>query len=90
LRIATIRRGGEEVAAVVVPGGAVPVRGISDPDGDGWPAALLSLLESGRLDELKSHVSRLETSAEELSARAIPHGGSSTVPSTGGRARSGA
>jgi 2-keto-4-pentenoate hydratase/2-oxohepta-3-ene-1,7-dioic acid hydratase in catechol pathway len=73
LKLTTIRRGGEEVAAVVVPGGAVPVGGIRDPDGDGWPADLLSLLESGRLDELRSHVDGLvEAGAEELSARAIP------------------
>ncbi|MDQ3637340.1 MAG: fumarylacetoacetate hydrolase, partial [Actinomycetota bacterium] len=72
MRLATIRSGGEEVAAVVVPGGAVPVGGILDPDGDGWPADLLSLLESGRLDELRSHVGGLEAGAEELSARAIP------------------
>ncbi|MCA1717301.1 MAG: fumarylacetoacetate hydrolase family protein [Actinobacteria bacterium] len=73
MRLATIRRGGEEVAAVVVPGGAVPVGGISDPDGDGWSADLLSLLESRRLDELRSHVDGLrEAGAEEFSARAIP------------------
>lgn len=73
MKLTTVRRGGEEVAAVVVPGGAVPVGGIRDPDGDGWPADLLSLLESGRLDELRSHVDGLvEAGAEELSARAIP------------------
>jgi 2-keto-4-pentenoate hydratase/2-oxohepta-3-ene-1,7-dioic acid hydratase in catechol pathway len=75
LRLATIRQDGEEVAAVVVPGGAVPLSGIRDPDGDGWPADLLSLLESGRLDELWSHVDGSgEACVEELSARAIPHG----------------
>ncbi len=73
MKLATIRRGGEEVAAIVIPGGAVPVRGISDPDGDGWPDDLLSLLESGRLDELRSHVDGLgEAGAEELSVGAIP------------------
>lgn len=73
MKLTTVRRGGEEVAAVVVPGGAVPVGGIRDPDGDGWPADLLFLLESGRLDELRSHVDGLvEAGAEELSARAIP------------------
>jgi 2-keto-4-pentenoate hydratase/2-oxohepta-3-ene-1,7-dioic acid hydratase in catechol pathway len=73
LRLATIRRDGEEGAAVVVPGGVVPVGGIRDPDGDGWPADLLSLLESGRLDQLRSHVDGLvEARAEELSARAVP------------------
>jgi hypothetical protein len=75
LRLTTIRSGGEEVAAVVVSGGAVPLGGVQDPDGDGWPADLLSLLESGRLDELRSHVDGLgEACVEELSARTIPHG----------------
>jgi 2-keto-4-pentenoate hydratase/2-oxohepta-3-ene-1,7-dioic acid hydratase in catechol pathway len=70
LRLATIRSGDEEVAVVVVPGGAVPVRVIF---GDGWPADLLSLLDSGRLDELRSYVDGLgEADVEELSARAIP------------------
>jgi 2-keto-4-pentenoate hydratase/2-oxohepta-3-ene-1,7-dioic acid hydratase in catechol pathway len=73
LKLATIRSDGEEVPAVVVPGGAVPLSGIRDPDGDGWPADLLSLLESGRLDELRSHVDGLvEAGAEELLARAVP------------------
>lgn len=73
MRLATIRRGGEEVAAVVLPGGAVPVGGIRDPVGDGWPADLLSLLESERLDELRSHVDGLgEAGTEELLARTIP------------------
>jgi hypothetical protein len=75
LRLATILQNGEEVPAVVVPGSAVPLGGIRDPDGDGWPADLLSLLESGRLDELRSHVDGLgEACVEELSARSIPHG----------------
>ncbi len=72
MKLAAIRRGGEEVAAVVLPGGAVPVGGIQDPDGDGWPTDLLSLLESGRLDELRSRFDGLETGAVKLSARAIP------------------
>ena len=72
LRLSTIRQDGEEFAAIVLPDGAVPVGGIQDPDGDGWPADLLSLLESGRLGELQSHVDRLEACAEELLARAIP------------------
>jgi hypothetical protein len=59
LRLATIQRGGEEIVAVFVSGGVVPVDEIRDPDGDGWPVDLLSLLESGRLDELQSHVDGL-------------------------------
>ncbi len=50
-----------------------PLGGIRDPDGDGWLADLLSLLESGRLDKLRSHVDGLvEAGAEELSVRAVP------------------
>jgi 2-keto-4-pentenoate hydratase/2-oxohepta-3-ene-1,7-dioic acid hydratase in catechol pathway len=74
LRLATLQRGGEEIVAVLVPGGVVPMDEIRDPDGDGWPVDLLSLLESGRLDELQSHVDGLGADAERLSARATPHG----------------
>jgi 2-keto-4-pentenoate hydratase/2-oxohepta-3-ene-1,7-dioic acid hydratase in catechol pathway len=74
LRLATIQRGGEEIVAVLVPGGVVPVDEIRDPDGDGWPVDLLSLLESGRLDELQSYVDGLGAGAERLSARATPCG----------------
>ena len=74
MRLATLQRGGEEIVAVLVPGGVVPVDEIRDPDGDGWPVDLLSLLESGRLDELQSHVDGLGADAERLSARATPHG----------------
>ena len=74
MRLATIQRGGEEIVAVLVLGGVVPVDEIRDPDGDGWPVDLLSLLESGRLDELQSQVDGLGADAERLSARAIPHG----------------
>jgi hypothetical protein len=35
LKLATIRRGGEEVATVVLSGGAVPVAEILDLNGDG-------------------------------------------------------
>ena len=74
MRLATIQRGGEEIVAVLVPGGVLPMDQIRDPDGDGWPVDLLSLLESGRLDELQSHVDGLGADAERLSARATPHG----------------
>ena len=74
MRLATIQRGGEEIVAVLVPGGVVPVDEIRDPDGDGWPVDLLSLLESGRLDELQSHVDGLWADAERPLARATPRG----------------
>ncbi len=76
MRLATIRGGGEEVAAVLVPGGAVPLSGLHRYPGDeGWPVDLLSLFESGRLDDLRSHVDGLgEADTERPSARVIPHG----------------
>jgi 2-keto-4-pentenoate hydratase/2-oxohepta-3-ene-1,7-dioic acid hydratase in catechol pathway len=52
LRLATIRRNGEEMAAVILPGGPLPVREMSDLRG-GKEVDLLSLLESARFHELK-------------------------------------
>ncbi len=52
MRLATIRRNGEEMAAVILPGGPLPVREMSDLRG-GKKVDLLSLLESGRFHELK-------------------------------------
>ena len=52
MRLATIRRNGEEMAAVIMPGGPLPVREMSDLRGD-KEVDLLSLLESGRFHELK-------------------------------------
>ena len=52
MRLATIRRNGEEMAAVILPGGPLPVREMSDLRG-GKEVDLLSLLESGRFHELK-------------------------------------
>lgn len=52
MRLATIRRNGEETAAVILPGGPLPVREMSDLRG-GKEVDLLSLLESGRFHELK-------------------------------------
>ena len=52
MRLATIRRNGKEMAAVILPGGQLPVREMSDLRG-GKEVDLLSLLESGRFHELK-------------------------------------
>ena len=52
MRLATIRQNGEEMAAVILPGGQLPVREMSDLQG-GKEVDLLSLLESGRFHELK-------------------------------------
>jgi 2-keto-4-pentenoate hydratase/2-oxohepta-3-ene-1,7-dioic acid hydratase in catechol pathway len=54
LRLATIRLNGEEMAAMVLPGGAMPIEEISGVR----YADLLSALESGRFYELKSSYDR--------------------------------
>jgi 2-keto-4-pentenoate hydratase/2-oxohepta-3-ene-1,7-dioic acid hydratase in catechol pathway len=63
LRLVTIRQGGREEAAVVLPDGVAPLRevyGLSGEEG----AGLLSLLESGRFYELKEAYGRGEMREE--------------------------
>ena len=79
MRLASVAFGGNEVAVVVWAGGALPVADVPDPDG--WPTDLLSLLESGRLEDLLrawDGLSRGEL--EELAGRAIPADDLSHVP----------
>ena len=52
MRLATIRQDDKEVAAVVLPGGGVPVGEIRTPIGSGLPFDLLSRSESERFHEL--------------------------------------
>ena len=51
MRLSSARIGDNEVAVVIRAGGALPVAEIPGPGG--WPADLPSLLEGGRLDELR-------------------------------------
>ena len=65
MKLVTIRQGGREEAAVVLPGGVTPVREVSDfSDVEG--AELLSLLESGRFYELKEAYDRGEVRGETV------------------------
>ena len=71
MRLASAEIGGNEVAVVLWGGGALPLAEVPDPDG--WPTDLLSLLEGGRLDDLRLRwdgLSGLEL--EDLAGRAIP------------------
>jgi 2-keto-4-pentenoate hydratase/2-oxohepta-3-ene-1,7-dioic acid hydratase in catechol pathway len=71
VRLATARIWGEESAALVLPGGAVPVGEIGNLAG--LPTDLLTLLEGGRFEELQGWWEGLsEGELEELSERAIP------------------
>src|SRR5215216_5464983 len=58
LRLVTIRQGGREEAAAVLPDGVAPVRAVGVLSREG--ADLLSLLESGRFHELKEAYGRGE------------------------------
>jgi 2-keto-4-pentenoate hydratase/2-oxohepta-3-ene-1,7-dioic acid hydratase in catechol pathway len=69
LRLVTIRQGGREVAAVVLPDGVASVEEVYGLSGEG--ADLLSLLESGRFYELKETYGRGEV-----------RGGASSQPSS--------
>jgi 2-keto-4-pentenoate hydratase/2-oxohepta-3-ene-1,7-dioic acid hydratase in catechol pathway len=70
MRLATIRRNDEEMAAVILPEGALPVREVRDLGG--WPSGLFSLLEGGWFQDLGRWWDGLSGDAlEELSERAI-------------------
>jgi hypothetical protein len=72
LRLATIRRNDEEVVALVLPGGAVPVGEIRTPIGSGLPLDHFALLEIEPFHELWRWCNGLwKTDAEELSGWAI-------------------
>ena len=71
MRLASANIGGNEVAVMVRAGGALPVAEVPDPGG--WPTDLFSLLESGRLEDLRrtwDGLSKVEL--EDLAGRAIP------------------
>ena len=65
MRLVTIRQGGREEAAVVLPDGVAPVREVYGLPGEEG-ADLLSLLESGRFYELKEIYGRGEVRGEAL------------------------
>ena len=70
MRLSSARIGGNEVA-VAVRAGALPVAEIPDPGG--WPADLLSLLEEGRLGDLRRRLDGLSgIESEDRWGRAIP------------------
>jgi 2-keto-4-pentenoate hydratase/2-oxohepta-3-ene-1,7-dioic acid hydratase in catechol pathway len=79
LRLGTVRIGNEEVAVVVWSGRALPVAEVPDPEG--WPTELFSLIESGRLDDLRRRWGALsEIEREELAVRAVPASDLSFAP----------
>ena len=79
MRLGTVRIGNKEVAVVVWSGHALPVAEVPDPEG--WPTDLLSLIESGRLDDLRRKWGALsEIEREELAVRAVPASDLSFAP----------
>ncbi len=71
MRLASVHIGGDEVAAVLWAGRALPVAEVPDPGG--WPADLLSLLEGGRLKDLRRRWDGFtERELEDLAGRSIP------------------
>jgi 2-keto-4-pentenoate hydratase/2-oxohepta-3-ene-1,7-dioic acid hydratase in catechol pathway len=72
MRLASVQIGGDEVAAVLWAGRALPVAEVLDPDGR-RPADLLSLLEGGRLEDLRLRWDGFtERELEDLAGRSIP------------------
>ncbi len=71
MRLASAQIGGNEVAAVLWAGGALPVAELPCPHG--WPTDLLSLLEGGRLEDLRQRWDGLTgRELDDLRGRAIP------------------
>ena len=71
MRLASVEIGGNEVAVVLWAGGALPVAEIPNPDGP--PTDLLSLLDSGSLEDLRLRWDGLsKRELEDLRGRAIP------------------
>jgi 2-keto-4-pentenoate hydratase/2-oxohepta-3-ene-1,7-dioic acid hydratase in catechol pathway len=71
MRLASVQIGGDEVAAVLWAGRALPVAEVPGPDGR--PADLLSLLEGGRLEDLRRRWEGLtEGELEDLAGRSMP------------------
>jgi 2-keto-4-pentenoate hydratase/2-oxohepta-3-ene-1,7-dioic acid hydratase in catechol pathway len=71
MRLASAQIGGNEVAAMLWAGSALPVAEFPDPDG--WPADLISLLEGGRLEDLRLNWDGFtERELDDLKERAIP------------------
>lgn len=71
MRLASAKIGGNEVAVVVHDGGALPVAEVPNPEG--WPPDLLTMIEDGRLGDLRRRWEALsEKELEDLSGRSIP------------------
>ena len=73
MRLATVRVEGAEIAAVVLPGGVVPVREIRDLEG--WPTDLFSLIEDRFRDLLRWWDGLSEDALEGLSEQDTGLGG---------------
>ena len=74
MRLATVKvGGGGEIAAIVLEGGVASLGAINDVLDAGWPTDLLSLLEEGRIGDLRSWLQGLEeVTREELADLVIP------------------
>jgi 2-keto-4-pentenoate hydratase/2-oxohepta-3-ene-1,7-dioic acid hydratase in catechol pathway len=74
LRLAAVKvGGGEEIAAVVLESGVASLAAVNDALGVDWPTDLLSLLEDGRIEDLRSWLRGLgEVVWEELADLVIP------------------
>ncbi len=72
MRLTTLRLDGVETAALVRPGGAVPLPVLNREFGTSWPATVQALLEGQQLDALRTWVDGPGVAAERLDALAVP------------------
>jgi 2-keto-4-pentenoate hydratase/2-oxohepta-3-ene-1,7-dioic acid hydratase in catechol pathway len=70
VRLTTLRLDGAEPAALVRPGGAVPLSELNDAFGTGWSTTVQGLLEAGEVEALRDWVAGAD--ADRIDGLAIP------------------
>ena len=72
MRLATIKTGVTETAAIVLPEGILPVAEINALQDTNWPTNVLGLLENGRVHDFQSWFTSLdETTRDSLRSRTV-------------------
>jgi 2-keto-4-pentenoate hydratase/2-oxohepta-3-ene-1,7-dioic acid hydratase in catechol pathway len=73
MRLASIKLGNTETAAVIGPAGILPIADLNAKTEKNWPTDMLELIESGRLEDMKTwYQAEGKSRIDEMRERAIP------------------